>query len=533
VPARFPQLENPMSMSPKVGVRISKRLALTNSAASAAGMLLNAAVTFWLQQYLLRRIGAEEYSLISVLSAVMVFLPLVTAVLTSGIGRYIVEAYAEGDEERVTQIVSTMFPILFLVSILVSILAFFAVRYVYVIVKIESAQVQPARIMLSVMMFSFILRLVLSPFASGLYVRQRFVLQNVINFCITLFKGALLLFLLLAVSTSVVWVIVAQTTGDLIGFCIIVSLSRRMVPSLSYRRGKFRWNLVRSLVSFGGWNAIGQIGGMIRSAADPLILNRLATPVDVASFNLGAQADRMIRHLISTALHPVQPQMTAMYAKNRDDMLSAAFLRLGRFAMWASMLMIVPLIVFRQEFFQVYLRERFQTYVPATVVMPLLLSYLPIAYSITGLDQIVVATAKNRGYMVFTSLSQLLNLILTFFFVATLHMGAVGSALATFCAGAAVTLFAFFPLAMKLTKLKVREYLRRTLLPGIAPAIAGMAAWILLRTLVTPSTWLELCLCVLCGVVVYLLVLVAWCLQPKDRTDLNTVYQALKSRFAK
>jgi len=201
--------------------------------------------------------------------------------------------------------------------------------------------------------------------------------------------------------------------------------------------------------------------------------------------------------------------------------------------MWASMLMIVPLIVFRQEFFQVYLRERFQTYVPATVVMPLLLSYLPIAYSITGLDQIVVATAKNRGYMVFTSLSQLLNLILTFFFVATLHMGAVGSALATFCAGAAVTLFAFFPLAMKLTKLKVREYLRRTLLPGIAPAIAGMAAWILLRTLVTPSTWLELCLCVLCGVVVYLLVLVAWCLQPKDRTDLNTVYQALKSRFAK
>ena len=96
----------------KPRVEISKKLVLINSASSVITRLLSISVLIWLQQYLLKRITPEEYSLLPVLYSVMMFAPLVTTILTGGLGRYIVEAYARDDDERVTQIVSTMFPIL-------------------------------------------------------------------------------------------------------------------------------------------------------------------------------------------------------------------------------------------------------------------------------------------------------------------------------------------------------------------------------------------------------------------------------------
>ena len=97
-------------------VEISKKLVLINSASSLVTRVLNISVLIWLQQYLLKRITPEEYSLLPVIYSVMMFAPLITTILTGGLGRYIVVAYAKHDDNRVTQIVSTMFPILFCVS---------------------------------------------------------------------------------------------------------------------------------------------------------------------------------------------------------------------------------------------------------------------------------------------------------------------------------------------------------------------------------------------------------------------------------
>jgi O-antigen/teichoic acid export membrane protein len=510
---------------------ISKRLALINSVASLGAMLLNGAVAIWLQQYLIRRIGPEEYSLIAVLSAVMIFLPLLTTVLTSGIGRYVVESYAKGDELRITQIISTMFPILLAAAVFVSIIGYFSVRYVDLLVKIEPRQIRDARIMLAVMMFSFVVRLLLAPFVVGLYVQQKFVLENCINFGAVLFRIILLFLLLFYVSTSVVWVIVASTSGDLIGLLLIIIVSRKQVPSLRFYMKEFRWHLVRTLVSFGGWNVIGQLGSAIRSAADPLILNRFATPVDVTSFYLGSLADRTIRQLIAASTNPILPQLTAMHATDRRDGLASAFLRLGRFSIWTIMLMIGPLLIFRQEIFQLYLQEKFLTYGSATIVMFLLLSYLPISYSLSGLDYIVLAIAKIRTYMVITSSSQIINLILTIYFVAFLHMGAVGSALATFLVGTTVTLFAYFPLSLKLTGVTKTNFVKETIFPGLMPGIVGIVVWIILRTFVQPSNWMELGICLLLGMFVYLSVLFIWCLQPTDRNDLQKILSIIKLKL--
>jgi len=516
-----------------VNVTISKRLTLINSASSIGAMLLNSAMAVWLQQYLLKRISADEYSLIAVLSAVMVFLPLLTTILTSGIGRYVVEAFAKNDIERVTQIVSTMFPLLVVAAFFVAFIGYFAVQYINIIVKISPSQISNSRVMLAIMMLSFVVRLLLAPFGIGLYIQQKFVLENLINFGSILLRILILYILLFFISTNVVWVIAAQTFSDLFGLFLITLISHRQVPALRVKIREFRFSLIHTLVTFGWWNVIGQFGSLIRSAADPLILNRFATPVDVTCFHLGSLPDRLIRQVMSTAINPILPQLTALHATDRKDRIASVFLRLGRLSLWATMIMISPLLIYRKELFQVYLQEKFSSYSSVPLVMALLLAYLPIAYSITGLNYIIVATAKNKAFMIITALSQSLNLLLTFYFVGFLHLGAVGSALGTFIAGSIVTIFGFFPLSFKIVNITMPDFIKETILPGIIPWVGAAVVWIILKGLIHPSNWIALGCCVFLGMIVYIIILFIWCLQPVDRADLQIIMKTIKVKLWK
>ena len=134
-------------------VEISKRLVFINSASSLVSRVLNVSVLIWMYQYLLRRISAEEYSLLPVLGSIMLFAPLLTTVLTGGLGRYIVEAYAKGDERRVTQIVSTMFPLLLGAGFLFLALGWLFSWHIDRILTLSPERLWDARIMMGLMMF--------------------------------------------------------------------------------------------------------------------------------------------------------------------------------------------------------------------------------------------------------------------------------------------------------------------------------------------------------------------------------------------
>jgi len=384
--------------------------------------------------------------------------------------------------------------------------------------------------MLAIMMFSFVARLLLAPFSIGLYVQQKIVLEKSINLGLVLIRILLLAFLLFRVNTSVIWVIVSSTVSEMLGLVIISIISCKQLPELRYKRKEFKRSLVKPLMTYGWWNTIGQMGSMIRSALDPLILNRFATSVDVTTFYLGSLADRLIRRVTSVAMSPIIPQLTAMHATDQKKRLASAFLRLGRLSVWATFIMIGALLVLGKEVFQLYLQNNFSIYSSVPTVMVLLLGYLPIAYCITGLNYIVVATARNKAYMIFTALSQILNLILTFYFVAYLKMGAVGSAWATFISGTIVTLFAYLPLVFKIIDVNVKDLIKETILPGFMPGFFSIIIWFILREIIHPENWLELSACFLPGAGVYILILFKWALRPEDKSDLN---QVLKRLFKK
>jgi O-antigen/teichoic acid export membrane protein len=323
--------------------------------------------------------------------AVMVFVPLLTSVLTGGLSRYIVEAYAKGDEWRVTQIASTLSVLLLGESAVVLVLGLSLAWQVDRVLTIEPQQVGDARIMLVMLTCMAAVRLPLLPFRFGLYVRQKFALENVLALGIELLRMGLLFSLLLAVSPRVLWVVVASVSAEMAGVVVTQVISRRLVPALHFSIQAVNWQGARELVSYGTWTFVSAVSDMIYRSSDVIILNKLATALDVACFNLGMLISSQLQSFMMLVSAPLQPALIAMHAGGSRDRLRSAYLRGGRYALWMLLPVVLPLMIFARPLVILYTGQKFEM---AAAVLVLLLAVFPIGYCNLMMGKLAVASAR-------------------------------------------------------------------------------------------------------------------------------------------
>jgi O-antigen/teichoic acid export membrane protein len=505
-------------------VEISKRLVAINSGSTVAKHLLSATLLVWLNQYLIDRIPPAEYSLLPIVMAVMVFAPLLSTILTGGVARYVLDAAARGDERGVTQVVSTIAPLLFVAAAVVLAVMGTLTWFIDHVLKIAPAQLDDARMMLGLTLIAFCARLCVSPFRLGFHVRQKFVIRNLIALGSEVLFITILFVLLFTVSVRVLWIPVAKTIAQLCEEAVSVVISSRLVPSLRFRFGQFRRSLLSRLLSFGGWNVLKNVSRMLEVAANPLILNRGASAAQLAAYHVGSIPHRQIPLLVDEALWPLFPALTAMNATGDQQRLGTTYTRAGRLALWFVMLGCVPLIVFARELFALYLsHQKFLAYHAAFAVTMLTLTSYPSFYSRVLLGYIAGAKARLGAYTISMLAQQIVCAGLAACFVVYLDLGAIGCALGLVLGRTLLDTLVFWPLALRMLDLPFETFLRRTLIPGLLPTAAAGLVGILLRTTVRPDTWLELGGCAALVGVTYIGVLAAFCTQPEDRRDIGAL----------
>ena len=505
-------------------VEISKSLVLVNSASAVVARLLHVTVLVWLFQYLLDRISEDEFAILAVVTAVMVFVPILTSFLTSGISRYVVEAYARDESGRVIEIVSSIFPLLALCGSCFLVLGGSFAWNIDFFLTIAPDHLGDARLMMALLFLGFSAHLMLLPFGVGFHVRQRFVLLNVLGVGRELLQSGLLFVLLLGVSTRVLWVVVASVSANLTFVIVVTLVSRRLVPLLRFEHKRFRWNTAKSIMNFGFWTTLGQVSSMIYFAADTFILNKLGSTLDQTIFRVGALFDNQVHGMAAMASAPVQPALTAMHATGDRQRLGNAYLRGGRYALFATLLVTGPLLIYRTDFIRLYLDDSF---IETATVLGLLMALHPFIYPSIMLGKIAVATARIRAVYCAILLSQVAKVAVTLFLVGTLKMGAIGCALGTFVTLSLANLFVFWPMGLKMMNIPFSRFLRETLIPGFAPAVAGVFVWYALKSYEPPQSWFQLIVYTFVGHIAYGTTLFFYSLVPDERRNLRGLIEKL------
>jgi len=508
-------------------VEISKRIVAINSAGTIVRAALSISVLFWMHQHLVRRIDPEEYILLPVLMAVMAFTPLLSTVLIGGLARFATEAHAKGDERRVTEITSSITPLLLMVSAGLIGLGLLFCWKIDAVLKIAPEQIATGQQMFMLLIVTAASRVAAAPYLMGYAIRQKFVARDLVGFGAEMVRLALLVYLLTQHGATVLWVPVAAFIANILELSVLFVGSRRLMPSLRFDRSAIRREVVKPIISFGGWTVLGKISRLIREMADPLILNRFATSADVVAFNLGSQIDRQFRRTLFSVTAVAQPAATAMAATDQLERLRNTWFRFSRYTLIVMMAVAIPLIVFRNEFFELWLREQYEPNRDATMVMALLLARFLAIFPNAAIGLITTARAQVRLSSLQSAGLEFANLGVTLVLVGSLQMGAVGSAIATFAVAAVGHPLLVWRLGLKVAEARFWTWVRASIVPGLLPAVVGTPMWLALQHIVQPATWWSLLACGVGGWAVYAGVTLLT-MHPDDRRDLRRVLRLAK-----
>ncbi len=472
-------------------IDISRRVLLINFVSSMLRKVLSLSIMLWVFKDLIEDIPAEEYAIYPVMLATMLFFPLATTVFMSGLRRYVTEAYAQGNEKRVTQLVSTIFPPLVALSVVMLFVGAVMTWKVRVLLSIPAYLESDARIMLGLLMSLAALRVVVAPFSLGFHLRQKFLARNLIGLGCEVFKIALVLWLLFD-EKRVLWVVVATVAANFVELILTVLMSMRLAPALRAHLKEYHRPSLRPLFTFGGWALLNHVGFLIRDAADPLILTHLGTPVDVASFHLGSMPDNHSRRIYLEAFSTLQPALTSMEATDRQAMLKRSYFRLCRYAMWMMCFLAGAIFVLRVQALALYVPSKSKELAAASTVAAILLARALVIFPNSVIGMVAVAKAEIRPIAIRASCMSLCNLILTFYLVGGRGMGAVGSALSTLIVTAIGAPLLMWPLGLKLTGARFPDWFKNSLLPGARPLMIGIPLWYAGLYLLPSDTWPQL-----------------------------------------
>lgn len=508
-----------------VGVEISKRVVLINSISAIVTRVLRATVLIWMYQYLLRRMSPDEFAVYALVTSIIAFAPLFSSFLTSGISRYVVEACARGDQERATRVVSSIFPVVVGWAVLFTALGSLFSWNIGSVLNVGHEELMDARVMMILLVADFALQVVAAPFAAGFAVRQRFLVSNVIDIGVEVCRMSILFALLFGVGARVLWVVVATVAANVLGVIVKTGVSVQLLPALRINASLFHLATARELLSFGMWTTLNHIAGVIHINGDIVVLNKLATAADVAVFKLGSELYNQIDALVVGAvLVPMKPVLTSLHALGATERLGEVVLRSARYILWFSLVMVIPLVVYRRQVIILYAGT---SYLPAADVLAMLLLLFLVMPAGFLLAPISEASARVKGFATANVIIQLAKLGVTVYVVRNLGLGAVGCALSTLIVIGMAQLLILAPMTLRMAGVRWRRYIREVLGRSVAPGVAGGAVWVFLEIWVGPTSWMSLVGCGSVGAVAYVAALLLFSLSRRERMDLLSLARDL------
>jgi O-antigen/teichoic acid export membrane protein len=514
-------------MTAQARSQISKKHILRDGLTSIATMAIQVTVLVWVNGYLLRKLPPGEYSIYPVIASFMAVIPMLMTILTSGLGRYIAEAHAQGRNDRITAFTSTAFVISLLAAGGFMALAVLASRFVTVFIDIAPEMISDARWMAIIMAANMALIIVTSPFKTGFFATQRLTYSSLLNLAQHALRAGLMLAFLLVLGPRVLWVPLASLVAVVLANIPWIALSKKLLPAQRFRLAAFDKSIIRELVSFGSWNFLGDLSNRLRMMADPIILNHLATPVDVNSFHVGNMIAQQPVVLWANVSRTLMPSLVKFHAADEHERIKNAYFRGGRLAMWSAFILAVPLMVFHRELIVLYIGN---TYIKAGTVLLLLWLAQPIARVNAMLPPIMNAKGTPKPLAIRILIFQVANVLVTLVLVGWFSLGAVGSGLGTFLTALLVGIPLNFTLAKRVVNYSWKELFVEAFVPGLIPAAVTAGALIATKLFLPVDTWPRLLLLSAGAACFYFVVLVFFCLKPPEKADLKSVLDKIRHR---
>jgi len=388
---------------------------------------LSMAVGVWYVPFLVKHLGAGAYGLIPLASTLTSYMSLITLGLNAAVGRSLTIALERGEDQRANGIFNTSLWGSLALNVGLLIPAGLALLYLDRIIQVPPGYEVQARWLFAGAIAAFLLNEIKTPFDVSSYCRNRFDLRNLVAVGEIVARVGLVLVLFSVLTPAIGYVGLAIVWGTIVSALGAGYLWRTLTPSLRIRLGAFDWQVLKDLVSTGGWVIVIQLGAILYVGIDLLLANRLFGPEQSGKFAAVLQLPLLIRSIGSTIAAVFSPTVLYYYSRNDFDGLRTYLQRAVKCLGLMLALPIGLLCGFAEPLLRLWLGPAFSYLSPLLVLMA---AHLCVNMAINPLLGLQVATNRVKAPGIVTLLMGLANLGLALVLAGPMHWGLYGIAAA-------------------------------------------------------------------------------------------------------
>lgn len=320
-----------------------KRIA-KNTALLYVRMLFIMAISLYTSRVVIDALGKVDYGLYNVIGTIVVNFSFLNGMLSSACSRYFAIELGRNNDEGLKHVFSlnlTLFIILGGVILLLS--ETLGLWFLNNKMVIPSDRLGAAQWVYQCSIIAFIINMLSTPYRSIIIAREKMKVFAYSSIVEAMLKLAIVFMLLLSpgdklITYSVLMLLITiGTCGFYFFYC------RRCYAECSYA---LVWDkpLIKEILGYTGWNVIGIMSGIGKSAGVNVLLNMFGGAIINTARGIAYQVYININQFVANFTTAFNPQITKSYSANaRDEMLKLVF-QSSKFSYFLLFILALPVI---------------------------------------------------------------------------------------------------------------------------------------------------------------------------------------------
>ncbi len=409
--------------------KVDVKLIAVNAVSNYGRYFVEALVMFFLQAYLIRTLGKEEYAYWPIVRSVLSFIGILSVGIGGGTARFMSFYLGRDDFRKLKKIITTMF------------LIYMGIGFLYVIVAIIVAlDIEKFIVVSSKYKLKVIIALILAgisnafsmPFAvfnSVLRSLQRYLVLNLIQIFTIILKLVIIVGLFILWSPSLV--IIAFTTlviTVLNGFWEFLYSKKYLGTSGLDLKSGWDIGVIKEIGGFSFFLLISYIAGKLYWETDNILINRFLEPSMVTGYSVVAAFVLQMYTITTLGIRVLMPPFTILKAKDEIDKMISLVEKVNKIIVPLTGYLLIFFAIWGGDFLSLYIGEEYRSFssIFAILGIPELISA---TQAVSGM--IPQAYGRMEVVSIVSLFVALLNVALSIFFVKVLNLGLIGIALGT------------------------------------------------------------------------------------------------------
>jgi len=480
------------------------------------GLVLTAAVAFYLNPFLVHHLGTAQFGIWALCFSILAYTDFFDVGVRQSLARYIPKYYGVHDYENLNRVLNTGNFIYGIVGVLTlltaSVIAFFflgmfnvpenlfgAMRLTLIIVGINGA-----------LIFFTMAASALGPF-------HRYDLLQVVGMTFKVIETAAIIYFLSQgyQLIALALIVLAATAARMLVRRI---MQQRLVPQIKFALKYVSREMARKMIHYGTYSFLIVLASIVIFNTDNIVIGIFVSTSAVTYYAIALTVMQYLRNIVQTAGVPLVTAISHMEATSNLDEVAKLSEKMMKYLFYLCTCFCCGVLVFSTEFVNLWMGPGFELTV--TVLWLLLIPaiiYLPQATS----NSILFGIGKHRLLFFVLSAEALANIVLSLILV---HFyGVKGVALGT-AIPQVIIYSAIYPvLYHRVLKADVRRFYRIGVEMIALAAAVTVPVGLLMKSQISIDGWAPFCLAAGITTVVFAMVFVLFILESEDRARVRNL----------